>query len=159
MPTSYCVVGDIPAKVRNTLGRDDSVQEEIYRVAEMMDMKIGERYMLPLRLSSDNPRHVPYLNALKTFNVHGVTGHIVTRAAIGREDQDLIPYGRWHLKKLEEFLEAVCEGRVRFPDQEGVAVEGVEVVRGPIAFGPDGRSRVEPFYAGDNQKPWLGAVI
>jgi hypothetical protein len=124
----------------------------------MMDMKIGERYVLPLRLSPDNPAHVPYLNALKTFNVYGAIGHLVARAAVGKEDQDILPYARWHLKKLDEFLERVCEGRVRFPDQQMVVVGGEPVVRGPIAFGRDAHSRVEPFYAGGRERPWLGVV-
>lgn len=158
MATAYCEVTDIPVQIRESLARGDSVQGEIDRVAEMMDMKIGERYVLPLRLSPDNPAHKPYLNALKTFNRYGAIGHLLARAAVGREDQDILPYARWHLKKLDEFLERVCEGRVRFPDQQMTSIGGAEVVRGPIAFGPDAHSRVEPFYSTTGDRPWLGVV-
>lgn len=160
MASPYATTADVDTGALGTgieLPRGINVQLELDRAAEEIDAVVGRFYQLPLNLSTTDPALRSYALMMKMTNVYLAQGNLIEKSAAGSEDGAIHARAKYFLNKAQRVLDAIEKGRLQIPQQQYVHTDTPDV-KGPFAFGPDGQSRVEPFYAGGNEKPWYGTV-
>lgn len=160
MAHAYATTADIDLGALGTgieLPRGINVQNEIDNAADDMNAVVGRFYQLPLNLSKTDPALAPYELMMRKTNAYLAQGNIIEKSAAGSEDSSIHARAKMFWNKAYKILDAIEKGRLQIPHQQYVQAD-IETFRGPFTFGPDGASRVEPFYAGGNEKPWYGDI-
>lgn len=151
----YCTPADITLGMDMPRGVD--VQEVINSQAMSMDGTIGMRYRLPLNLDANDPEQMPYVYLLRKMNIYAAKGTILLDAAGARQDESTSAWARYYLRWVDVELNKIAKGVTDIPGQDPAREESTDGSLAPIILNKDTFSRVDAFYAVDqNVPPWQG---